>query len=312
MEKHVVIGAKGGAGYGVTEALKAAQLPFATLQRGAAPAGTTGLQGDILNLSGLKKGLEGATHVYVCAGLPYSYKVWQTQWPLAMQNIIEAASANNTKVIFLDNMYMYGPAPLPVPFDENTPQRAFTRKGATRKQIAQQLLEAAQNGTVQAVIGRAADFYGPAATNSHFYFSFLERMLLGKGPQTLMGKGVPHTFAYTLDMGKAMLALAQDPTNNGEVFHLPVSGDITVEEMVALCNQVLNTSHKPAYMPDWLIPVVGLFSPTFSEIKEMLYQFRQPYHMSWDKFRQRYPQVQATPYLEGIQGMVNYFRQKAG
>ena len=90
-----------------------------------------------------------------------------------MQNVINACIETNATLIFFDNVYMYGPSPLTIPFDENHPQKPSTKKGLARKQTADLLLKAIDENKLKAVIARSADFYGPFAVNSSFYISFL-------------------------------------------------------------------------------------------------------------------------------------------
>ena len=304
---HVVLGAKGGVGYHVANLLKQQGLPYTTVQRGNAPDGTPGIKADLLDESQAHAALKGATHVYLCTGLPYLSKVWQVQWPKLMQYVIAACETSGAKLIFLDNMYMYGPSPLPVPFDETTSQHTFTKKGKVRKTVADYMLGAIEDGRIQGVIGRAADFYGPAASNSLLYFSFLERMLLGKNPQTLLSKNCIHSFAYTPDIARALITLALDKHNNGEVFHMPVSGPITIEAITAIFSQKLGKPFKPEYLPSFLLEILSLFMPPLAEIKEMHYQFSQPYDMLWKKLKNRYPNLEATSYEVGIAAMVEWF-----
>ena len=203
---------------------------------------------------------------------------------------------------------MYGPAPLPVPFNENTSQQPPSKKGAVRKQIADKLLEAHNSSRIQALIARSADFYGPRATNSPMYASFLERMLKGKAPQSLAKKGVKHTYAYSLDNGRAMVQLALDDSAYGQVWHLPVGEPIAIDEILTLMNTQLGANYKAAYMNKTMTNLVSLFVPIVREVKEMLYQFETEYVMSDQKFRAKYPDFQTTSYQQGIEAMIDSFK----
>ncbi len=307
---HVILGANGAVGMAIVKQLQLQNLPYRTVQRSMGSEPEHHRQADLLDPEETKNAIEGAAYVYLCTGLPYESKVWEMQWPLLMQNVINACVQHSAKLIFLDNMYMYGPAPLAVPYDESTPQQAFTRKGKVRKAVADMMLQAMQSGKLKGVIGRAADFYGPGATNSVLYFSFLERMLIGKAPQTLLKKGVVHTFASTTDVANAMVLLALDENNNGEVYHLPVGEAVTMDEMVNHFNEAFNTNLRPAYLPPFMVGILSLFIKPISEIKEMMYQFHQPYIMSWEKFKSRYPSFAPIGYKAGVKEMVDYFKTK--
>ena len=48
--------------------------------------------------------------VFLLVGLKYDHKVWAELWPRIMANTIEACKPANAKLIFFDNVYMYGKA----------------------------------------------------------------------------------------------------------------------------------------------------------------------------------------------------------
>jgi nucleoside-diphosphate-sugar epimerase len=264
---------------------------------------------DILNAQQTLAAVQGATHVYLCVGLPYRTVQWQSEWPVVMRNVIAACEQVGAKLIFLDNIYMYGPAPLANPITESHEQRPTSRKGAVRKQIADKLLQAHQSGRVQAVIGRSAEFYGPS-TNSTLYISFLQNLLKGKAPQTIGKLDVPRTFAHASDNGRALVELALDETTCGEVWHLPVSRPVTLLEVNEQFNRELGSAFKLSGLSPLMLSLLGLFIPPLREIKEMLYQFDSPYIMSDAKFRARFPDFQVTRLEDGIEEMVCFFKER--
>jgi nucleoside-diphosphate-sugar epimerase len=306
---HVVLGGTGAVGRGVILELKNRKLPVRAVERSKKVPGVDTIHADLLNPAQTEKALEGATHAYLCVGIPYSSKTWKAEWPVVMKNVIDACAKVNAKLIFLDNIYMYGPAPLSVPFNESHPQNPSSKKGKVRKQIADTLLEAHRAGKVKAVIGRSADFYGPMSVNSMFYTVFLENMLKKKDPQWIGGADVKHTYAYSLDNGRALVALATDESTYGQVWHLPVNTPVTPDKIAGIFNLVLGTKYTIQYMPRTLLRILSLFVPILKEVKEMGYQFTQDYVLSWDKFHEHFPGFQVTPYEEGIRGMVDSFRK---
>lgn len=302
---HVVLGGSGAIGQAVIKALQTKNVQIRAVEKSKAVDGVDTINADLLNESEANKALNGASHVYLCVGLPYRTEVWQRDWPKLMRSIINACAKNNAKLIFFDNIYMYGPAPLPTNFDEKTQQKPSTHKGKARKQTADILLAAHATGRVKALIGRSADFYGPKAVNSPFYISFLERMLQGKNPQVISKKGVPHTYAYTVDNGKALVELALDDTAYGQVWHLPVGEPIDVDSIVNLMSKSMGTSYKASYLPRPILGLLSIFIPPLKEMREMLYQFDNPYIMSDKKFRNKYPTFQTTSYEDGIKAMID-------
>jgi nucleoside-diphosphate-sugar epimerase len=63
---------------------------------------------DLLNGEQTLKAVEGSEVVYLTAGLPYNIKIWQSQWPTIMRNVIGACVQHNAKLVFFDNVYSYG------------------------------------------------------------------------------------------------------------------------------------------------------------------------------------------------------------
>jgi len=308
---HVVFGASGPVGTAVVQELAQRGLPVRAIQRSGRSNFATDqveiMPADVLNPEQTLNAVQGATHVYLSVGLPYRTVQWQREWPVVMENVISACAQVGAKLIFLDNIYMYGPAPLANPFTESHSQQPTSKKGAVRKQIADTLLQAHQTGRVQAVIGRSADFYGPSL-NSILYISFLQNMLKGKSPQTIGKLDMPHTFANTTDNGRALVELALDETTYGEVWHLPVSRSVTMLEVNEFFNKQLGTTFKLSRIPPLMLSLLGVFIPPLKEIKEMLYQFESPYIMSDVKFRKYFPEFQVTRFEDGIQDMVHFFK----
>jgi hypothetical protein len=63
---------------------------------------------DLSNLAQTIGAVAGSTVVYLLVGLKYDLKVWCEMWPRIMSNAIEACMRANAKLIFFDNVYMYG------------------------------------------------------------------------------------------------------------------------------------------------------------------------------------------------------------
>ncbi len=303
---HVVLGASGAIGQGVVKALQEKGLVIRAVERSKQVAGIETVLADLSDEKQAREAIVGASHVYLCVGLPYNTKIWQSGWPRLMRSVINACAEANAKLIFFDNVYMYGPS-LSVPFTENHPQNPTTKKGMVRKQVADLLLQAHNSSQVQAVIGRSADFYGPKAVNSQLYIKFIERIKQGKNPQWLGQPDQPHTYSYTLDNGRALVELALDDTAYGQVWHLPVGKPIAIGEILGLINKKLGTSYKVSYLPRPLLGLMSLFIPPIKEVKEMLYQFDNPYIMSDQKFRDRFPDFKTTSYEEGLAAMIESF-----
>ncbi len=306
---HVVLGAAGTMGRVVIDELRARDLKFRAVVRNKEIEGVEAVKADLLDLKQTEAAVNGAGYVYLCVGIPYRSEKWMEEWPKVMENVITVCEKESAKLIYLDNVYMYGPSPLKVPFDENHSQNPDSQKGKARKMTVDLLTEAMRSGRVNAVIGRSADFYGPNAVNSPFYTSFLDRMLQGKAPMFIGSVDEVHTYSYTPDNARALVTLALDGSAYGQVWHLPVSEPVTVKEAAGIINRELGTGYNVKAMSGFLLGILGLFIPILKELKEMLYQFNSPYIMSCDKFKEHYPDFAPVSFETGMREMIRSFQK---
>ncbi len=157
---HTVLGASGAIGKAVTHELKKRNLTGRAVERTTKLEGIETIKADLLIEDEAIKAIQHSSFVYLCVGLPYQSKVWQRDWPTIIKNVITACEKTNAKLIFFDNVYMYEPAPLSIPFTEEHSQHPTTKKGIARKKTADLLNKAIAEKRIKAVIGRSADFYG--------------------------------------------------------------------------------------------------------------------------------------------------------
>ena len=128
------------------------------------PGATEAVSADISKLDQTIQAVSGSTVVYLLVGLKYDVKVWGELWPSIMRNAIEACKRAKSRLIFFDNVYMYGK--VAGPMTEETPFNPCSKKGEIRAQTASALLEEIKSGNLDAMIARSADFYGPNARTS--------------------------------------------------------------------------------------------------------------------------------------------------
>jgi len=306
---HTVLGSKGAVGQAVIASLMDRSLPYREVNRNPVIDRPNQWKADLLNPADTERCIECSTHVYLCVGLPYSSAVWEAQWEPLMRNVLEACEKSGSRLIFLDNVYMYAP-PLPIPFDESAPRNPVSRKGRIRKRVADLLETAMTEERVQGLTGRAADFMGPGARNSVFYILFLENMLKGKPAQTLFPTDVSHTYTDVRDCGRALVELAQNEDCYGQTWHLPVGEPATVKEIHGLFNRALNTDLPLKVMHPVLRALLRPFMGPVQEIDEMMYQFQNPYIMSDQKFRKRFPEFKVSSNEETVEAMVKWFRER--
>jgi len=257
---------------------------------------------DLTSVEQVIKAVKGSEVVYLTAGLQYNIKVWQDQWPRVMQNVINACKENDAKLVFFDNVYMYGK--VVGPMTEETPFNPCSHKGEVRARIATMILDEVKKGELTALIARAADFYGPETQNSFLNMMVFENLKKGKSAQLMISKNLKHTFTYTPDAGKATALLGNTLSAFNQTWHLPTDPDaLTGQQIVEIAAKQLNMKPKITVLPRFMIQLAGLFNPIIKESVEMLYQYDSEYIFNSDKFDDAF-KFNKVLYAEGIRKSV--------
>jgi nucleoside-diphosphate-sugar epimerase len=250
------------------------------------------------------KAVEGSEVVYLTVGLTYTYKIWQKDWPLIMENVINACKQNNAKLFFFDNIYMYDSNYLN-PMTEATPINPPSKKGKVRLQVLEMIEKEMRQGTLTALVARSADFYGPSIqTTCMLTETVFNNFASGKKANWLGSVNYKHSFTYTPDAGKATALLGNTPDAFNQIWHLPTSSDpLTGKEMIKAIASEMGVEPKFQVAPKFLVRIMGLFIPIMRELVEMIYQYDRDYVFDSSKFDQKFG-VKPTPYLEGIKEVV--------
>lgn len=285
---HVVFGA-GQVGPFVVDALRAAGKAVRVVKRHAAdfPDDVELRLGDAADPAFCRQACAGARVVYHCMNPEYSVAAWARLVPLYMDNLIAAASAVGARLVVLDNLYMVEMDGRPI--DEDTPIRPQSRKGEIRARTADALFTAHARGRLEAIVGRASDFYGPRGTGTHFGEAFWKPVLAGKSVRVLPRLDTPHTYHYIPDVAQALVQLADAPTAAlGRDWLLPCHPAEPTTALVARFSRALGHPITVRQMPKLAASLVGLFVPIVRELSEMLYQWESPFVVNDARFRAQF------------------------
>lgn len=259
---------------------------------------------DLLNSQQTADAVKGSEIVFLTAGLPYNSKIWHDQWPIVMQNVIDACELHNAKLVFFDNVYMYGQ--VKGTMTEDTPFNAVSIKGKARATIANMLLNEIKKGKITAMICRAPEFYGPRNTLSGTNATIFDNIKKNKKLQVLIDDSVLRTIIYTPDAGRATALLGNTPDAYNQTWHLPCDNNrLNLKDFIALCSKVYGKELKYTILKPWLLKILGLFIPFIKEIIELLYQWKQDYIFDSSKFMKRFPDFRVTQLAEGIKEVLS-------
>ena len=307
----VVVLGYGPVGRSLTERLAAVGARVTVVQRHSPeglPRGVTYRKGDVFDAASLRSATKGADTLISTIGLPYRTAIWQTQWPKAMEAMLEAAEAASARFIFADNLYMYGP--FDGPLTEDLPMRPVGPKGRVRAEITEMWQEAHAKGRVLATAVRAPDFYGPFALSSWLGDPTVGRLAQGKAAQWIGSPDVPHDYAYVADFARALESLLGAPDSAyGQAWHVPNAPTRTSRELIALTAEILGVPARVRSLPAFLLPIAGLFRPDLAEIEELRHQFREPLIVDGSKFARHFWN-DPTPFEAGLRTTAAWFRHR--
>lgn len=296
---HIILGAGGPIANALTKELAKANQPVRLISR--KPIATSGNEtwqrADLLNENEVFSAVKEASVIYLCAGLQYDKKIWAAQWPVIMQNVIRAAKQANARLIFFDNVYMYGL--VEGKMTEETPYHPSSIKGEIRAKVATTLMDEVKAGNIQASILRGADFYGAESMNSFFDSSVLAKFAKKQTAQWLGNPKTLHAFIYVPDAGRALFLLGQNPQSDNQIWHTPTAPALTGKQFIELAAKVFQTEPKFSTINKLMLRLAGIFNGLIGGMVEMFYQYDHDYVFDSTKFEQ-YFKVKPTPYETGI------------
>jgi len=308
--KHTILGAGGSIGNALTyELLKANENVRLVSRSNYSITGTESFKADISSYEETLNSLQDSDVVYLCAGLAYELKVWRELWPKIMQNAIDACKKVNTKLIFFDNVYMYGK--VDGKMTETTPYNPCSKKGEIRVKIATMLENEMKQKNINAIIARSADLYGPFATkNSVPFILVIDNLMKGKKAQWLIDVNKTHSFSYTIDSAQALHLLSGRDECYNQVWHMPTCNPgIYGKTFIELVAKELGIDAKYSVLRKWMVKMAGLFNKTVNESYEMLYQSEFEYYFDSTKFNDFF-NFKPMTYPEGIKETIAFLKKK--
>jgi nucleoside-diphosphate-sugar epimerase len=306
---HVVFGA-GQIGPLLAARLRAAGKRVRVVRRSPAPVPVEGIEAiraDAMDPAAVAEACRGAEAVYHCINSPYFAKVWSETLPRIQTNLVAGAGRAGARLVVLDNLYAYGRTG-GRPMNEDTPQAPSSRKGEIRARLHEDLVAAVRRGDVRAAVGRASDFFGPGAWEGSFLGSrFWPRVLDGKTGLLVMDPDARHTYHFTRDVAAGLATLGLEGADG--LWMLPCAAAVTARELVARCAAALGQPIPIRRVPPLALAAAGLLVPILREVREMAYQWEEPFIVDDARFRARFGDV-ATPLDEAARETVAYARER--
>ena len=287
----IILGAKGRFGRAAQKAFLDAGWDVTAFGRNwTIPAlkGAKQLSGDASDVDALTVACTGMDVIVHALNPPYPS--WSEVMPVLTTNVIAAARHSGATVMIPGNVYNYGSG-MPAVLTETTPHAPTTRKGKLRETMERAF--AASN--VQTIILRAGDFIEAEQSGNWFDGHITNKVSKG----SIMYPGPtdqPHAWAYLPDAANAMVGLAEIRSTLPKFDTFGFKGySLTVNQLIEAVEKTAGRKLKRGSMPWFMIPFLGLFSPTIKEIYEMRYLWNLPHSVDDTKLRAALPLMDGTP-----------------
>jgi nucleoside-diphosphate-sugar epimerase len=243
------------------------------------PTGATFAPVDALDREAVVKAVRGSGQFVVTIGFPYSGILWRDVWPRAMSNFVAACKATGGRMVFVDNLYMYGPQTTPL--TETMSLSNYGLKPAARSAATRVWMAAAAAGEARVAALRAPDFYGPDVGLSFLGDTSIGKLAQGKPAVFVGSPGVLHDYAYV-------------PTR-------------TTRAILQIAADTLDAKLRISAMPAWMLGPSAMFAPFLRELKEMRFQWDRPYQVDASRFKAAF-WSDVTPFETGVPETARAFR----
>jgi nucleoside-diphosphate-sugar epimerase len=228
---------------------------------------------DASDADALSRLAASAAVIYSCAGP--AYHRWATDWPPLADALLRAAETSGALLVTTGNLYGYGAVDGPIA--EGLPLRPNTEKGKVRVRIWNEALEAHRAGRIRTAEVRSSDYLGAGAVTP-MTLTVLPKVLAGKRASAPADLDAPHSWTYTGDVARTLLAVAADARSWGRAWHVPTGPPESFREVAT---RVAELAHVPAprlsVMPYPVLWLAGLFNPLARASRETQYQIRKPF-----------------------------------
>ncbi len=264
---------------------------------------------DVVRRASLRVAARGIQQIALAIGLPYSGALWREIWPKIIDNVVATAAETGARVVFVDNLYMYGPQAAPL--TEDMALTTFGLKPAARAAATRIWQAASVAGRVRFAALRAPDFYGPGVTLSVLGDTGLNALARGRSAFWFHDSDIPHDIAYVPDFARAVVSLLDAPDDCfGQAWHVPCAPIRTGREVLALAAAALGVAPRVRNLPFWAVRALGWVNPPIGEFVEMKFAWDRPYRVDSSKFAARF-WADPTPFEEGVAQAALSLRQSA-
>ncbi|MCY3414678.1 MAG: NAD-dependent epimerase/dehydratase family protein [Candidatus Heimdallarchaeota archaeon] len=315
IEQAVVLGASGGMGKAIVDALIKKNIPTKILVRDIEkfkslypdeklPGRVNVMEGDMNSNQALAVVCEHSDVIFPCFST--SYSKYDNYMPIWISKVADIAAALGARIVFPGNKLVYARTDARRITEEH-PQRPKSRIGQLTIAVEQRLARAVAEGASLSII-RFPFIFGPAALNS-FYSSIFEQAIKRK---ICAWKGnnpsLEYEFMYSADAGEVMVRAAMNPQAADTILHHP--GQLsTPQDFIKLIYSIegmnFDTFEKEK---SWKANIRSAFSKDAEMFHEVKYIFNESLILDGSKFKSIVGEFSHTPIETAIKQTLDWYR----
>ncbi|MCZ0702944.1 nucleoside-diphosphate-sugar epimerase [Natronobacillus azotifigens] len=307
MKKALVLGATGGIGYALVQALLEKNIAVIAFGRGEEKLEryfgnkVKMVVGDVLQEADVMRAAEGVDVIFHAVNFPYQH--WMEKHPICLQHVIHAAKSKKTKVVLIDNIYAYGKQTRKV--SEQETKEPHTKKGKIRLDLESKL----KASGVPSLIVHLPDFYGPYAYNTILHET-LKNVAINKKANFVGPLNVAREFVFTPDAAKIIVQLSQHDDAYDQNWNIPAIHSITGAELVKILREETDYRKKIRPISKTMIRFIGFFQPYMKEVVEMMYLTEEPVILNGEKLQKQMGEIPFTSYRNGLIETIEWIKQE--
>ena len=245
---------------------------------------------DITDADRLTELTDGARVLVNCA-IP-ALDRWAVDVPPMSAALLTAVERTGAAYVMLGNTYGYGP--VDGPMTEDLPMAATTVKGRVRAQMWLDALAAHEAGRARVTEVRATGFLGAGPVGPYGAF-VLGSLLAGEVASWPGDLDVAHSWNYTEDIARTLVAASRNDDAWGRPWHVPVTSSLSVRALSERLAELAGAPTPELHRIDRdELAALARQQPVFGELMEMMYSNENP-HVSDSSRTEAILGVKPTP-----------------
>lgn len=273
---------------------------------GSGPAGADLHRTDVADAASVAAAIGDAPLVVMATHAPYRTAAWRDLLARMERPVLDHVARTGATLVLPESLYAFDAASGPI--SATTARLPRSPKGEVRRDLL--TARDASGARIRSVV--AGDFVGPRVRASAAGETMAGRIAAGKRPMGFGRADLPHAFTHVPDLVRAMLAATELPDAGHRVLMAPQAGSISQQELAdGLADAAGVPRRRVMTLGAFSSAVVGAFVRDVRELREVMYQFTQPFEID-ARADEALLDLSATPWDQAFKETVDWWAAQPG